>query len=78
MRDTGVGIPEADIDHLFERFYRVEKSRTSETGGTGLGLAIAKEIIVAHGGNIKIKSKLGAGTLVCIILPVETALKAEQ
>ena len=78
VRDTGVGIPEADIDHLFERFYRVEKSRTSETGGTGLGLAIAKEIIVAHGGNIKIKSKLGAGTLVCIILPVETELKTED
>jgi len=78
VRDTGVGIPEADIDHLFERFYRVEKSRTSETGGTGLGLAIAKEIVVAHGGNIKIKSKLGAGTLVCIVLPIETALRAEE
>ena len=78
VRDTGVGIPEADIDHLFERFYRVEKSRTSETGGTGLGLAIAKEIIVAHGGNIKIKSKLGTGTLVYIVLPVETELKTEE
>lgn len=78
VRDNGIGIPEADIEHLFERFYRVEKSRTSETGGTGLGLAIAKEIVVAHGGNIKVKSKLGVGTLVCVVLPITTALKSDE
>lgn len=75
VQDTGIGIPEDDIPHLFERFYRVEKSRTSETGGTGLGLAIAKEIIEAHGGTISVASKQNVGTTVTIRLPYETKLQ---
>ena len=70
VRDNGIGIPEEDIAHIFERFYRVEKSRTSETGGTGLGLAIARELIEAHGGTISIQSELGKGSAVTINLPV--------
>ncbi len=73
--DNGVGIPEEDIDHLFERFYRVEKSRTQDAGGTGLGLAIAKELVEAHGGRISVKSSLGEGTAVTIDLPIKCQLE---
>jgi signal transduction histidine kinase len=62
ISDTGVGIPPEHLPHLFERFYRVEKDRSSRTGGTGLGLAIAKEIIRLHGGKIKVKSEVNRGT----------------
>ena len=78
VRDNGIGIPEEDIPHLFERFYRVEKSRTSETGGTGLGLAIAKEITEAHGGRITVESKFGEGTTVTVFLPRETKLRTVE
>ncbi len=78
IRDNGIGIPEDDLEHLFERFYRVEKSRTQDAGGTGLGLAIAKELVEAHGGTIKIESKLGEGTTVKIELPVECRLRTEK
>ncbi len=77
IMDNGLGIPEKDLPRIFERFYRVEKARTSDTGGTGLGLAIAKELIEAHGGNIRIQSKLNIGTIVDIILPVNTKLQNE-
>ncbi|MBE6651518.1 MAG: cell wall metabolism sensor histidine kinase WalK [Ruminococcaceae bacterium] len=69
VTDNGMGIPEEDIPHIFERFYRVEKARNSDKGGTGLGLAIAREIVQAHGGNIQIHSKLHEGTTVDIYLP---------
>ncbi len=74
VSDNGIGIPEEDISRLFERFYRVEKARTSDTGGTGLGLAISKEIVDAHGGNISVDSRFGKGTEVTIFLPFETLL----
>ncbi|MEE0969496.1 MAG: ATP-binding protein [Clostridia bacterium] len=77
IMDNGLGIPEKDLPRIFERFYRVEKARTSDTGGTGLGLAIAKELIEAHGGSINIQSKVGVGTLVDIVLPVRTKLESE-
>ncbi|MBR6709014.1 MAG: ATP-binding protein, partial [Clostridia bacterium] len=78
IRDNGIGIPAEDIPRLFERFYRVEKARTSEMGGTGLGLAIAKEIIAAHGGSIQVSSEVGKGTLVTITLPLDSKLKGEE
>ena len=68
ISDEGEGIPKEEIPYLFERLYRVEKSRSRESGGTGLGLAIAKEIIESHGGTIEIESKLGKGTKVIIHL----------
>lgn len=67
--DTGVGIPAEDLPRLFERFYRVEKARSSDKGGTGLGLAIAKEFALAHGGDITVKSEVGKGTIFTITLP---------
>ena len=78
IADNGVGIPDDDIGHLFERFYRVEKSRTQDAGGTGLGLAIAKELVEAHGGRISVKSTLGEGTTVTIDLPVECRLDVNE
>ncbi len=62
VEDTGIGIAESDLPHIFDRFYRADKSRTSETGGAGLGLALAKEITRAHGGQIEVESTLGKGT----------------
>lgn len=66
VKDTGIGIPEEDKDRIFERFYRVDKSRSRETGGTGLGLAIVKHIVDLHGGTIELDSTLGVGTCIKI------------
>jgi len=62
VADTGKGIPEDEVPYIFERFYKVEKSRNRKVAGTGLGLAIAKTIIQAHGGSISVDSKIGKGT----------------
>lgn len=77
VRDNGIGIPKEDQPHLFERFYRVEKSRTTGAGGTGLGLAIAKELVEAHGGQIKLTSAVGRGTELTVILPIRSPLADE-
>lgn len=70
VRDYGMGIPEDQREHVFERFYRVDKARSRNTGGTGLGLAIAKNIMKQHNGEIQIRSKEGEGTDVDLLLPV--------
>src|SRR5699024_614535 len=66
ISDEGEGIPEEDLPYIFDRLYRVEKSRSRESGGTGLGLSIAREIVAAHGGYIRIFSERGKGTRVSI------------
>jgi signal transduction histidine kinase len=69
VRDTGVGIPKADLPRLTERFYRVDKARSRDLGGTGLGLAIVKHLVLAHGGELDIDSELWKGTTVRFTLP---------
>jgi two-component system, OmpR family, phosphate regulon sensor histidine kinase PhoR len=69
VRDTGVGIPKADLPRLTERFYRVDKARSRDLGGTGLGLAIVKHLVLAHGGELTIDSELWQGTTVRFTLP---------
>jgi heavy metal sensor kinase len=69
VADTGVGIAAEHLPHIFERFYRVDKARTSHLGRTGLGLAITRAIVVAHGGTIEVKSTVGVGTTFTVRLP---------
>jgi signal transduction histidine kinase len=69
VSDTGEGIREEDLPHIFERFYRGEKSRNRGTGGAGLGLAIARGIVQAHGGDIRVESKIGKGTQFTFRIP---------
>lgn len=69
IKDTGIGIPQEDLNHVFERFYRVDKARTRQMGGTGLGLSIAEQIAKAHDTKIEISSELHVGTTVTISIP---------
>jgi len=72
IMDTGVGIPAEDIPFIFERFYRVDKSRSRAEGGTGLGLAICRHIAEAHGGKIEVASQVGAGSTFSVWLPLQS------
>ena len=69
VRDNGVGIPEEDQDHVFERFYRVDKARSRETGGTGLGLSIVRQLVTMHGGEVTVESVPGEGSEFTVRLP---------
>jgi two-component system phosphate regulon sensor histidine kinase PhoR len=69
VRDSGVGIPAEDLPRIFERFYRVDRSRDRKEGGTGLGLAIAKHLTVAMGGKIEVQSSPGMGTSFRLTFP---------
>jgi two-component system, OmpR family, manganese sensing sensor histidine kinase len=71
IEDSGIGIPEVDLPHIFERFYRVDSERSRHTGGFGLGLAIVKQVIEAHDGRITVSSQIERGTIVTIELPLQ-------
>lgn len=71
VADSGVGIPDDCKEHIFERFYRVDKARSRDTGGTGLGLAITKNVILMHKGTIKLYSESGEGTTFTIKIPIK-------
>jgi signal transduction histidine kinase len=70
VRDTGVGIPSRDQGRIFERFYRVDRARSRETGGTGLGLSIVKHVVENHGGSVSVESTLGEGSTFTVRLPI--------
>ncbi len=69
IEDDGIGIPAASLPRVFERFFRVDRGRSRDTGGTGLGLAIVKHIALAHGGRVEVRSEEGRGSTFTILLP---------
>lgn len=75
VADQGIGIPDADIERIFERFYRVDPARSRETGGTGLGLSIVKHIINKHGGEISVWSSENVGSTFSIRLPIQSLIE---
>jgi len=75
IADTGMGIPSDDLDRIFERFYRVDKARSRESGGTGLGLSIVKHAIESQGGSISVTSRLGLGSAFTVCLPASNGVK---
>jgi two-component system sensor histidine kinase SenX3 len=74
VADQGVGIPARDIDRIFERFYRVDRARSRDTGGTGLGLAIVRHIATNHGGDVAVRSREGEGSTFSLRIPKQEAL----
>ena len=76
VRDRGIGIPEADLEHIFERFYRVEGAKARHVGGTGLGLAIVRHVVGNHGGEVRVESQEGEGSTFVLRLPAGPPLAA--
>ena len=77
VADEGPGIPEQDLQRIFERFYRVDKARSRETGGTGLGLSIVKHLAGLHGGDVRAANRPGGGAVFTVSLPTEPVKAAE-
>ena len=77
VADTGMGIPQRDLSRVFERFYRVDRARSRETGGTGLGLAIVRHVAENHGGEVTVRSELSAGSTFVVRLPVSEAARTD-
>ncbi|MGH9284445.1 MAG: sensor histidine kinase, partial [Acidimicrobiales bacterium] len=69
VRDRGIGIPAKDLERIFERFYRVDRARSRQTGGTGLGLAIVRHVATNHGGEVLVQSREGDGSVFTLRLP---------
>lgn len=78
VQDTGIGIPPENLPHIFERFYRIDKSRSRASGGSGLGLAIVKAIVEAHGGSVSVASKVATGSTFTLTLPGRAAGRASM
>jgi two-component system sensor histidine kinase SenX3 len=78
VADQGIGIPESEVDRIFERFYRVDPARSRETGGTGLGLSIVKHIVIKHGGEISVWSSENVGSTFSIRLPIQSQNEDEK
>ena len=76
VSDSGVGIPEEELDHIYERFYRVDKSHSREIGGTGLGLSITRSAVLMHRGSIQVESKPGEGTSFIVKIPLTYKMRA--
>ena len=75
VEDNGIGIAKEDLSKIFERFYRVDKARSRQLGGTGLGLSIVKHIVLAHKGNVEVRSRVNQGSVFSVIFPVAPAAK---
>jgi two-component system sensor histidine kinase SenX3 len=78
VRDYGIGIPGGDLERIFERFYRVDRTRSRATGGTGLGLSIVRHVAQAHGGEVSVTSEEGAGSTFSLKLPLAAATRSRR
>ena len=72
VRDTGIGISPEDLPHVFDRFWRSDRSRSRATGGSGIGLAVVRELVRAHHGRVELQSEIGEGTVARVVLPAGT------